>query len=452
MLPGGPFGANDAEVFYLSALLGATAGFLAYNFNPASIFMGDSGSLMLGFSFAALTLNTHNAPIGQSNVLSIVAAPVFVLLIPIFDTTLVTVMRKLSGRPASMGGRDHSSHRLVAIGLSERAAVGVMWLLAGMGGAVALLMKFAHQSWSLPAALLFLVAMGLFAVYLASIRVYESGPVPAGRVTPLVVDFMYKRRVAEILLDFCLIAIAYYLAYKLRFEDPEKEFLPEFKNFVNSLPVILASTLISFFVVGVYRGAWRYFGMMDAVTVVKGVLLGTFAAQLVILYVYHFFSYSRTVFVIYAVILTGLVMLSRASFRLVGEFVLRQRNGGRRVAIYGAGSTAGMALSQLREHDATVKILGFIDEDPKVKRMKVAGYPVLGDLHALEVLVTSGSVDLVVIALRLLDAGRLSQLEALCAEHGVSLARLHVGFEEIVSADRPGARSRSESGLREIGR
>jgi FlaA1/EpsC-like NDP-sugar epimerase len=176
---------------------------------------------------------------------------------------------------------------------------------------------------------------------------------------------------------------------------------------------------------------------MDAVTVVKGVLLGTFAAQLVILYVYHFFSYSRTVFVIYAVILMGLVMLSRASFRLIGEFVLRQRSVGRRVAIYGAGGAAGMAVSQLREHDQTVKILGFIDDDPKVKRMKVAGYQVLGDLRALEVLVSSGSVDQVVIALRLIDASRLAELEALCAEHGVALGRLHVGFEEIISADRP---------------
>ena len=119
----------------------------------------------------------------------------------------------------------------------------------------------------MPAALLFLVAMGLFAVYLARIRVYDNDDerARAGRVTPIVVDFMYKRRVAEILLDFCLIAIAYYLAYQLRFEDPEREFLPEFKNFVSSLPVVLASTLVSFFVVGVYRGAWRYFGMMDAV-------------------------------------------------------------------------------------------------------------------------------------------------------------------------------------------
>ena len=71
---------------------------------------------------------------GRSDILSIVAVPVLVLLIPIFDTTLVTLSRWFSGRRASQGGRDHSSHRLVAIGLSERRAVALLWLLAAVGG------------------------------------------------------------------------------------------------------------------------------------------------------------------------------------------------------------------------------------------------------------------------------------------------------------------------------
>jgi len=455
LLPGDATGTREAETLYLAALLGATAGFLIHNFHPASIFMGDSGSLLLGLSFAALTLNpAHAVAAGQSNVLSIVAAPVFVLLIPIFDTTLVTVMRRLSGRPASKGGRDHSSHRLVAIGLSERTAVMVLWLVAAIGGAVALAMKFAHQSWSVLAAALFLIGMSLFAVYLARIRVYETedrSVVRGGGITPIAVEFMYKRRVAEVLLDFCLIATAYYLAYRLRFEDPY-EFQKEFRNFVTSLPIVLASQLISFFAFGVYRGVWRYFGMMDTVTVVKGVIVGTFSAQLVILYVFHYFSYSRTVFIIYAVLVAGLVILSRASFRLIGEFVLRQQSIGRRIVIYGAGDGAGLAVSQLREHHTQpVKILGFIDDDPKVTRMRVAGYPVLGDFRALEVLVAAASVDLVVITARLMDATRLAELEALCAQHGVSLARLHVGLEEIVPTDdRATSRSR-QSPLRKVG-
>src|SRR5262249_54638015 len=135
LLPGGQGMQVAYEARYLAALLGATSGFLVYNLYPASIFMGDGGSLLLGFSVAALTLSSAHQTAGRSAVLSIIAAPVLVLLIPIFDTTLVTLSRWFSGRRASQGGRDHSSHRLVAIGLSERRAVALLWALAAIGGA-----------------------------------------------------------------------------------------------------------------------------------------------------------------------------------------------------------------------------------------------------------------------------------------------------------------------------
>jgi UDP-GlcNAc:undecaprenyl-phosphate GlcNAc-1-phosphate transferase len=424
---------QSAEAIYLAGLIGATAGFLVYNINPASIFMGDSGSLLLGFSFAALTLNAEHAAAGRSNLLSIVAAPVLVLLIPIFDTTLVTVMRTLSGRKPSMGGRDHSSHRLVAIGLSERSAVAVLWLLAATGGAIGLGMKFFNQSWTALAAALFLIGMALFAVYLARIRVYEDTDqrIGAAGVTPIVVDFMYKRRVAEVLLDFSLVAVSYYLAYRLRFEG--EDFLKEFRSFTTSLPVVVAAQLVAFFVVGVYRGVWRHFGLMDAVTVFKGVVLGTAAAQLFLLYIFRFFSYSRTVFIIYGVTVLGLVTLSRASFRLVGEFVQRQRTGGRRAVIYGAGDSAPLAIRELHGFDGAVKVLGFIDDDPRVTRMRFQGYTVLGDFRALELLVSTNSVDLVVVGGSTLAGDRVAALQSLCAEHGVSLMRLTIGFEELVT-------------------
>src|SRR5436309_15954748 len=134
---------------YLAILLGAVAGFLVYNVHPASIFMGDSGSLLLGFSFAAVTLSSGRAAPGRSDVLSIVAAPVLVLLIPIFDTTLVTLSRWVSGRRASQGGRDHSSHRLVAIGLSERRAVALLWLLAAISGGIGVALDYLNKGWSL---------------------------------------------------------------------------------------------------------------------------------------------------------------------------------------------------------------------------------------------------------------------------------------------------------------
>jgi UDP-GlcNAc:undecaprenyl-phosphate/decaprenyl-phosphate GlcNAc-1-phosphate transferase len=450
LLPGAAGTRAFSEAQYLAILLGATGGFLVYNLHPASIFMGDSGSLLLGFSFAAVTLSSGRQVPGRSDILSIVAVPALVLLIPIFDTTLVTLSRWFSGRRASQGGRDHSSHRLVAIGLSERRAVLLLWLLAAIGGTLGVTIDYFKQSYSaMAAALAFLLGMILFAAYLGGIRVYDDtdSRVKQGAFTPIVVEFMYKRRVAEVFLDFCLAALCYYTAYRLRFEDPE-EFMKNFPTFRVSLPVVLASQMIAFFIVGVYRGVWRHFGMMDSLVVARGVLFGTIGAQLFILYVYHYFAYSRTVFAIYAVLLLMAATLSRASFRLVAEFAQRQRQSGRRVVIYGAGDAGGLVIREVLASDSDVRILGFVDDDPRKAGIRVMGYPVLGGHSALGVLVKAASVDAVVVSARHMAPERLNNLEVLCSGHGVQLSRLRVGLEPIVDEAAP-AESRSQ--IRQIG-
>lgn len=451
-LLGASGGPAAAEATYLAIFLGATAGFLVYNVHPASIFMGDSGSLLLGFSMAALTLSTGSQARGRSDILAIVAGPVLVLLIPILDTGLVTLARWTSGRRASQGGADHSSHRLVAIGLSERRAVGLLWLLGAVGGVLGTSLHYYGQQWSVViAAAVFLISMTLFAVYLAGVRVYDDADVAAreGALTPIIVEFMYKRRVAEVVLDFCLVTLCYYAAYRMRFEDPE-DFLRNFDTFSRSLPVVLAVQMIAFFVVGVYRGVWRHFGMTDTVTVARGVFFGAAAAQIVILYAYRFIAYSRTVFVIYAVLLLMAVTLSRASFRLVGEFMQRQRRTGQRVVIYGAGDGGGMVISELLATAGDVRILGFIDDDPRKAGNRVRGYPVLGSFSALTVLINSASVDSVVISPRQMPPERLNNLRVLCEEANVALSRLTIGLESIVEGDQAARTEAARGHLRQI--
>src|SRR5262249_55631111 len=96
-----------------AAFLGALLGFLVRNFPPAKIFMGDTGSLFVGFYLAGLAL-AHRSEAYSRGVVAILVIPVFLLLIPIFDTAFVTMTRMLSGRKIAVGGRDHTSHRLVA--------------------------------------------------------------------------------------------------------------------------------------------------------------------------------------------------------------------------------------------------------------------------------------------------------------------------------------------------
>ncbi|MBN1136376.1 MAG: undecaprenyl/decaprenyl-phosphate alpha-N-acetylglucosaminyl 1-phosphate transferase [Anaerolineae bacterium] len=115
-----------------AALLGACLGFLVYNFNPASIFMGDTGALFLGFVLAATAIKLR-FPEGIEIVTWMV--PVLILGLPLFDTALVIISRLRRGlNPLTTPGKDHVSHRLVAMGSTRREAVLICYLIcAGLG-------------------------------------------------------------------------------------------------------------------------------------------------------------------------------------------------------------------------------------------------------------------------------------------------------------------------------
>jgi UDP-GlcNAc:undecaprenyl-phosphate GlcNAc-1-phosphate transferase len=418
------------ETRYLAILLGATSGFLIYNAHPASIFMGDAGSLFLGLSLAALTLTAGGPSHDRSRILSIVAAPMLVLLIPIFDTTLVTVSRFLSGRPISLGGRDHTSHRLVAIGLSEPSAVRVLWALAAAAGTIGFVVRWLANDWAWLLGAIFILAMVLFAVYLAQVRVYnEPSAVPKRGVTLVIGGVMYKRRVAEVLLDVCLVSIAYYGAWRLRFEGDEWTLY--FRSLLQSMPIALALQMVALFVFGAYRGVWRHFGLMDGVAFAKGVTAGTVSIIVAVLYLYRFENYSRGVFVIYAALLMLMLCGSRASFRLIGEYARRRRSG-LRLAIYGAGEAGSLVVRELlNDPDHQYRMVGFIEDDPATLSLRLQGYTVLGGQRKLLDMIATGALDVVVIGSRDIDRERLRRVEDACRDHGVTLLRFSFRLEAL---------------------
>ena len=117
-----------------AALLGATLGFLRYNFFPADIYMGDAGSLFLGFMLAVLAMQLRFPENG--NVVTWMV-PLFLLFLPIFDMTLVVFSRLRRGVSPNTAGHDHVSHRLAARGYTPREAVLILYLVAGAGGMMA---------------------------------------------------------------------------------------------------------------------------------------------------------------------------------------------------------------------------------------------------------------------------------------------------------------------------
>lgn len=121
----------------LVLIAGGNIGFLVFNHSPARIFMGDCGSLFNGFALAWLSLPTASVSIGRSLLANL--SPLLLLSYPIFDTLLVSVLRWKAGKSIFIGGKDHSSHRLVSVGLTERQAARVIWMLALVPAALAVM-------------------------------------------------------------------------------------------------------------------------------------------------------------------------------------------------------------------------------------------------------------------------------------------------------------------------
>jgi UDP-GlcNAc:undecaprenyl-phosphate GlcNAc-1-phosphate transferase len=136
--------ATQAQVFsamIFAVFSGAVLGFLIYNFNPAKIFMGDTGSLFLGYMLAALSITSSYVVPASINLLPVIT-PLLILSLPIFDTLSVMIIRHREGRPLFLGDRRHFSHRLVELGMSQRGAVIFVYLVALSVGVAASLLPY----------------------------------------------------------------------------------------------------------------------------------------------------------------------------------------------------------------------------------------------------------------------------------------------------------------------
>jgi UDP-GlcNAc:undecaprenyl-phosphate GlcNAc-1-phosphate transferase len=158
----------DADLYGI--LAGAFAGFLLFNYHPARIFMGDCGSLPAGFALGALTL-AGPAP-HQDLLLAGFFYPALTFAYPIFDTLLVSILRTLAGRPISLGGRDHSSHRLASRGLGQRQVVWILWLLTAFGSSLGIMLHWMPDALFAAGGFL-LVLLVMFAVSLGTLPGYR---------------------------------------------------------------------------------------------------------------------------------------------------------------------------------------------------------------------------------------------------------------------------------------
>ena len=259
---------NDLVLILALSLGFACLGFLPFNLRlgrNAAVFMGDSGSQVLGFALASLGLAASWTAAGTT--VATVVLPLIVLAIPILDTTLVTVVRLGERRPVTQGGKDHTSHRLVYYGLSEQEAVALLATVAIALGATGLAYNALDNGRVTSIGVLVSVVLLVqFGNFLAELREQRA---TGGARPSLVRSLLEPRRLVEIVTDFVLMCASLLVAYLFVFDGYGTAV--ERAAFLASLPVVLGTRYLFFVVGGIYRRVWRYAATVDELVIAAGV-------------------------------------------------------------------------------------------------------------------------------------------------------------------------------------
>jgi UDP-GlcNAc:undecaprenyl-phosphate GlcNAc-1-phosphate transferase len=406
----------------LVALAGALLGFLPWNMHRARLFMGDGGSLFVGSLLGGCSLVPWFGG-EKSNPLWPMALAV-ALVVPLGEASFVAALRWMAGRRATRGGIDHTSHRLVSMGFSERRSVLFLYAVALVAAVIAAWIARSGAA-ALPAVAVLVVGIGLGAVYLAHVPMYQGDDFAALQRVPfsaVLLAALSRSHAAQVLLDLVLITVCYYAAYRLRFEGESLEiFLP---SFTMSLPIVLVCKLAGHYASGLYQRSWLTFGMSDVPAVVRAVVAGTTTSVLAATYLYRFERFSRGVFIIDAVLLLLVILGTRLSFRSMTHAAALQNSRARRVLICGARERGRLLAREILANRAwCLKPVGFTDGTAPSEQ-SILGVRVYGTVDELRDLIPRLRVEEVVLSGDALEPSQRQQALRACAELGVPVREL----------------------------
>jgi UDP-GlcNAc:undecaprenyl-phosphate GlcNAc-1-phosphate transferase len=320
-----------------------------------------------------------------------------VLAVPILDTTLVTARRLADRRPVTQGGKDHSSHRLVYFGLSESKAVLLLVIVAAVVGATALAYEVLDNA-RLTAfgVLVTFVLLVQFASFLGDLeeRQRRGGDTPEPPLWRALVSD--PRRLVEVVVDFVLISASLFSAYVLVLGGLGS--VAERSVFLSTLPVLLAMRYLSFVLLGVYRRVWRFATARDVVPIAFACAVSEIATYFLVRALRPEGSFPAEVYVIDAVLCTLLVGGSRLALRLAPEMRALGDRDRSRVLIVGAGRSGRMLARELGDaHKA--RVVGFLDDNPRVRRRRIQGIAVVGALDEADRAISSSHPDEILVTI-----------------------------------------------------
>jgi UDP-GlcNAc:undecaprenyl-phosphate GlcNAc-1-phosphate transferase len=425
---------RDAALTCAALAAGAAlGGFLLFNFHSASIFMGDSGALPMGFLLGALSL--QGAALQLNSHLSRAVFPMLVMLVPLLDTAIVSVSRLATGNPISRRGLDHSHHRLLTLGLSVPRAVAVSWSLAATGALLAAGQTLLPHAYLLSALPFVIAGIGVIGLFMVDLTFEDRAPGAAygylQGVARNILSLGYKRRLAEAVLDLALIPAAYFGACLLR-----RDFIindAQVLSMMSSTPVFFVATYVAFGLTGVYRGIWRYAGIADFIRFANGSLLAGILVAIASLFIR--LEISGSIAVLYVVLLFNLLVFTRMSFHIQRRALALFALPTEQVLIVGAGRMGEAATRYIFSgSDRRMRLVGFVDDDAFKGGKLVHGHQVLGPLDELPRIYATAGFHRILIAADDISKERLAMVKAFGDTHHLPVQRFSIEVNEFVPA------------------
>lgn len=423
------------------SLAGSLFGFLRFNFNPAKIFLGDSGSLFVGFLLAILSIQSSTK---GSTAFSLIIA-LLALGVPIIDT-LMSMLRRilawfLPGQQVKcsiakklysmfLPDKRHIHHQLLASGFSQRTTVIMLYLVSSAFGICAVLVTAGRLNASL-------IIIGLI-IFLAAVArklgYKEMALFRNGILLKLYSLTILKHFALQFFLDVLSIVASLTLSYTLTIAT----FKPVFFN--PGTPELLATGSIiiiqlgAFIIEGLYKRKIILLGLGDFLKILRAVL----TAVLITAFIMSFapflsaFSHINIFMMLDFYFLISMVAGSRILFHALNYLFKRELVEGKKIVIYGADWKGMIALQTLLQLEQNKRIpVGFLDDDPELEGKFMNGYPIYGGHWKLEGLLRKGSVDEIVLAKDKTEFEILNRIKKITDRYNVPVHVPKINFENL---------------------
>lgn len=421
-------------------LAGAMMGFLRYNFMPAKIFLGDSGSLFIGFTLAVLSVQGSTK--GSTAVAIII--PILVLGLPIVDTVLAMTRRLLGSfhpdqqkngsllnklRSMFVPDRRHIHHQLLALGLSHRNAVLMLYVVSLFFGIVAFATTFTKTN---GATLLLLGGVGIAVLEgVRRLRYREMSILSNGMLLPIYKSAIINKGIFLSILDLGFIAFAFSASFLLTLAQTSDG--GHGAAFFLSLILVCGIQICVFYFMGLYRGTFHGLGIGDLLKIIRAVAISVIITAVTLVYSFKIYAFLvPPIFLLDFFILLSLIAGSRMSFRVLTYIFRKETRTGKRVLIYGSNLSGVVTLQHMLSDDRfNLQLVGFIVDNPDLEGKRVNGYKVFGGHWKLPGLLKKHQVDEVLISNDRIHSVVLERLKQAADAHGIALKRPKLLLENV---------------------